>query len=313
MIIKDIVKETNWLAIPEVIKEYFTNLAPEIECDFIYNESKNDVEYIKRKEIENVFFSYSEEDTFVYIKKGDYDKLNILLDSNQCQNHEMNFINRIGIEPYLKYYVRGFVKGYTEFESTIKKDSPLFGYSKESLAHKVFSRIMEHTWTVGIFDNKLTIDSLTMTVNFLNEKNMSMRYRLDHKKFFESGLEGGEFYKAWEIILENAFLFEPIFKNKFTNNSNEQESEPVDLSDKNVAGKIALLYELGIIDYLKNKDNKVHSVNSIASLLSGITGDKIKTIFPAINPLLNTESRSNGKPPESTLQKAREKIISSKY
>jgi hypothetical protein len=29
--------------------------------------------------------------------------------------------------------------------------------------------------------------------------------------FFESGYNGGEFYKAWEIILNNPTIFEPIF------------------------------------------------------------------------------------------------------
>ncbi|HSD06963.1 hypothetical protein [Flavobacterium sp.] len=89
----------------------------------------------------------------------------------------------------------------------------------------------------------------------------------------------------------------------------QPETELLDLSESKPIDKIAYLYESGIIDFLHKKDGRPHTVNSIATLLSAITGEKANTIQSAINPFINTLSSSKSKPAESTLNKAKAKII----
>lgn len=104
-------------------------------------------------------------------------------------------------------------------------------------------------------------------------------------------------------------IMKSLEEKKVNTKTQQSEFETVDLSDSKPSEKIALLYELGIIDYLHKKDGKPHTVNSIATVLSGITGIKAKTIQSAINPFINTHSTSKGKPADSTLLKAKNKIV----
>lgn len=227
-----------------------------------------------------------------------------LLDFGLCFDINNNVLNRNNIEVFYNEYSKGFNKGYNEFENNLKNNSNLFSSSNEQISYKIYSRIKEH-WT----ENK--DGSIILNANDI-KINDKITFLLTESNFFKSGVNGGEFYKAWEIILNNPTVFEPIFtkySDVKTNQPQQPEPEPLDLSDSNISEKIALLYELGIIDYLHKKDGKPHTVNSIATVLSGITGIKAKTIQSAINPFINTVSTSKGTPAKSTLTKAKEKII----
>ena len=76
------------------------------------------------------------------------------------------------------------------------------------------------------------------------------------------------------------------------------ESE-LDLSDNNGKKKVIFMYELGIIQYLKDHYKKANlSNNKLAQLLSSFTGVKPQTMQSYINPLLNKEDITvqNGNP-----------------
>jgi hypothetical protein len=158
------------------------------------------------------------------------------------------------------------------------------------------SRFTEYKKTY--VDTKL-IDFASLEVPYLTHNTSSILFRMLNKINRKRVSDSTE--KKFEFLTNK-------FKNLDTV-PKESETEPLDLSDSKTLEKIALLYELGIIDYLHNKDGKPHTVNSIATVLSGITGIKAKTIQSAINPFINTHSTSKGTPADSTLTKAKEKII----
>lgn len=83
----------------------------------------------------------------------------------------------------------------------------------------------------------------------------------------------------------------------------------IDLSDMSRAEKIIFLNELGIIQFLKEKYVFI-SNNSLASIISGITGMNQKTAQSYINPIINTMSKQNKSPynATSTVKKVMKKI-----
>lgn len=72
--------------------------------------------------------------------------------------------------------------------------------------------------------------------------------------------------------------------------------EPLDLSDAKEVEKIIYLNELGIIDFLRTKTKAGISNNSLASILSGITGTKADTIKPSLNRLSSNDKLDNRHP-----------------
>ena len=74
------------------------------------------------------------------------------------------------------------------------------------------------------------------------------------------------------------------------------EPEPLDLSDSNAVEKIIYLNELGIIDFLRTKAKAGISNSGLASVLSGITGEKPVTIKPSLNRLSNNDIADKNHP-----------------
>lgn len=76
----------------------------------------------------------------------------------------------------------------------------------------------------------------------------------------------------------------------------EQSDEIIDLSDTSIVGKIIYLEKLGIIDYLRSQKPFNTSVNSIATVLSAVTGAKATSIQPMLNPLLSKDVYNKNNP-----------------
>lgn len=148
-----------------------------------------------------------------------------LLDFGLCFDINNKVLNRNNIEVFYNEYSKGFNKGYNEFENNLKNNSNLFSTSNEQISYKIYSRIIEH-WT----ENK--DGSIILNVNDI-KINDKITFLLTESNFFESGVNGGEFYKAWEIILNNPTVFEPIFT-KYSEVKTIQpqitEPEPLDFS-----------------------------------------------------------------------------------
>ncbi|MBG6110792.1 hypothetical protein IWX84_001672 [Flavobacterium sp. CG_9.10] len=80
--------------------------------------------------------------------------------------------------------------------------------------------------------------------------------------------------------------------------NNDSEDFLVDLSDTSASEKIIYLEKLGVLDFLRNKQHV--STNGLASALSAITGEKIQTLQPMLNPIVNKQAGQKNNPLEST-------------
>ena len=78
------------------------------------------------------------------------------------------------------------------------------------------------------------------------------------------------------------------------------ETEAMNLSDTTATEKIIYLQKLGVIDFLRTKQPFNTSINSLASVLSAVTGSKTSTIQPMINPILSKKVVDKNNPMNST-------------
>jgi hypothetical protein len=91
------------------------------------------------------------------------------------------------------------------------------------------------------------------------------------------------------------------------------EFSQIDLSDTNATEKIIYLHELGIIDFLRTKQPFNTSINSLATVLSAITGVKPETkhIQSMLNPIISKEAGQKNNPLNSkkTVSKVQNQLI----
>lgn len=78
------------------------------------------------------------------------------------------------------------------------------------------------------------------------------------------------------------------------------ETEAMDLSNTKAIDKILYLQKLGIIDFLRKQQPFNTSVNSLATILSAITGEKSVTLQPMLNPMLSKKVVDKNNPLNST-------------
>jgi hypothetical protein len=85
----------------------------------------------------------------------------------------------------------------------------------------------------------------------------------------------------------------------------------IDLSNSSAVQKIIYLNELGIIDLLKNQPCFKASVNNLATVLSAITGENIKTLQPILNPMFNknTVQKNNPYSSKSAVKNVKSQLI----
>lgn len=81
---------------------------------------------------------------------------------------------------------------------------------------------------------------------------------------------------------------------------NELQNSHLDLSDTKGTEKIIYLHQLGILDYLKNKEPFKHSTNALATAISAITGIPQQTAQSYLNPISNPGADQRNNPLNST-------------
>ena len=88
--------------------------------------------------------------------------------------------------------------------------------------------------------------------------------------------------------------------------------EIIDLSNTKGTEKIIMLKQLGILDFLKEKQPFNLSTNALASALSGITGIETSTLQSYINPINNPSAIQKNNPlnSEKSVNKVTQKLIS---
>ena len=93
--------------------------------------------------------------------------------------------------------------------------------------------------------------------------------------------------------------------------SQQTESKLLDLSDTNAVQKLIYLNELGIIDFLRTKNEFLGSVNLMATILSSVTGVKAATLQTSLNRLINNDTDDKNHPyaTKNTVNKVRQTLI----
>jgi hypothetical protein len=84
-----------------------------------------------------------------------------------------------------------------------------------------------------------------------------------------------------------------------------------DLSESSATEKIIYLQKLGIIDFLRTKQPFSTSVNSLATILSSLTGEKSTTLQPMLNAMLspNVSKKNNPLKSKTGLTKVEKTLI----
>ena len=104
-----------------------------------------------------------------------------------------------------------------------------------------------------------------------------------------------------------------------SNDKNPAKIEPVnpiDFSDSNCSEKVIMLYLTDVLDELRNTPPFNSSINSLATVVSGMTGEKATTIQSYLNPMFSLGKVSQKNNPLQNLknvEKVRLKLISIGY
>ena len=266
--IKRISDGLNWSAIPKIIKAEFCkygNIRSSIstrnstgQMDTTYGDYLHPYKMkFKIDELEYYCIERYYDDLFDFLKNG------VLFDNDDNQ------LTIKTINQYLIEYAKGFQKGYLEYESTLKNTNTIFQNTSEQIAQSVFARVYGNI-SVKSGNFKLTSELNNERTNELkNKKNVKLVIRVTTENFFQSGIEGGEFYKAWEIILNNPTIFKPIFDDNIEIPVKTNQKEDMVLIDNGI--------EITIFEKIKRELNSIHWV-----FKSQLEPKSTELVFPRI-------------------------------
>jgi hypothetical protein len=93
------------------------------------------------------------------------------------------------------------------------------------------------------------------------------------------------------------------------------EPEAIDLSNTTATEKIIYLHKLGVIDFLRKQEPFNYSINSLATVLSAVTGEKSGTIQPMLNPMLSefNDQKNNPLKSKKAVPKVEQQLIKSGF
>ena len=269
--VKSLYNGINISTIPEAIKKVFFKLG--------YRMGSFDIEPFT--------FKHSYDGIEFFILERNLKLIEYFIDEKKLVDEDNNILTRETLIPFLKEYGRGFYKSYTEYETSLKPENSVFVIENNQTAHKIFSRI-HRSGLIGksgqipiSFVIKKKLDELE---NIYNSKDF---HCLLKDQCYKSGFEGGEFYKAWEIILHNPTLFEGIFVDKLEKSAPKEETiiATPDLSLKNIPN-----FNLQQRYYLFTKlnlDKSIHKIDTekqtskhkVLALIIGVSLDNAKHLL----------------------------------
>jgi len=152
-------------------------------------------------EWEIITISFEEKKYTFAFRVNEFLLFNKNVSNGLIKDEKGNVLNLKTIIKYIISYAKGFEKGYTEFISNFKH-TDFFEVTNRDKAYYIFERVH-----FGL--NQRTGNFLSYKSDSQNSNEVS-RY-ITEEFFFETGYEGGEFYKAWELIFEKPVLFKDFF------------------------------------------------------------------------------------------------------
>ena len=123
---------------------------------------------------------------------------------SKIEDSSFVFFDNLPLDLYLYEYAKAFALAYNEFEIILNQNQTLIADTQEQKALKIFSYVLNAKFKNGYFGGDYeNIEVLK------NKKGMYV----SKDEMYEWGYKGGQYYKAWEIILNNPLIFEPLFNN----------------------------------------------------------------------------------------------------
>jgi hypothetical protein len=174
--------------------------------------------------------------------------------------------------------------------------------------------------------NKTPNESDEVFKKRLNEKELEEVF--DYVEFYLYTLENGFLtynesklkvqnvsLESYENLKNESYTFEEILneylKEIYQNQNTQPEPEAIDLSDTTATEKIIYLHKLGVIDFLRKQEPFNYSINSLATVLSAVIGEKSGTIQPMLNTMLSefNDQRNNPLNSKKAVPKVEQQLI----
>lgn len=289
--IEDTFNDLNLKTLPEVIKNRLYKLT-DIE---IYNPYVN-------------LFSKA------YVPVIDYlDLMKKIKEGLLGSNNELYDIDNF--DSIYDLYTVGFQKGYTEFTEKIKSNSSIFSPNDEVIAHKIANYVFRGKDSLEYGNSRgfqyLSKKKPKLNDNLESEDDEEILILSDYR-IEDCGEKNGMEYKAWQIILDNIPVFEPIFlkiESQINVNNPSEENEITNLPELELStqkDQIRLLYELGVIEFLQDKyeESLKNNINQTAHLLAQILNLNRGSVQPTLNALLTDNSNNRNYPKKTNAIKA---------
>ena len=194
------------------------------------------------------------------------------------------------------------------------KDNYMWEYCPLSV-YKMNYEVLKNTYLKNYTDAK-EIDFISDELNKLKTNEYFFRGIALNKVLYSEAIKKIEFSQKRKIEFleklignnENTETPPTIAESKQT--TMEQEHDTYEIDFETIADKILSLYELGVIDKLREHHSFLSSIHKLAEYLAPITGIGKKSIYPVLNALLQ-ENRNNKNYPkkDKRLKKIHDKLI----
>ena len=231
---------------------------------------------------------------------------------------------------FLKKYIIEFVNSTFE-EEKINIRSEYF-YQTKSKKRKTVNKLLANK--IQLYNQTYT----EKTLSFIENTSELINYELIfHKKKLEADIVRHKLAENVEGKLLDSYFQTPSKKKKYIydffifvaekikhleninfliserdnlNNDVKKEETLIDYSQSKLTEKILALNEVGVLDFLRNKEPFNFSVNKLAEFLSLCLGEKATSIQSYINAIINKSDQS--KSPYHTIktvEKVKQKLI----
>lgn len=149
------------------------------------------------------------------------------------------------------------------------------------------------------FINNLKNDGIDYDYHYTECIIYSLQNGLLEKTETKIKVENVSIESHWEIKIDSiefSLIMEEYLDEIYNKQNQQPEPEPIDLSDTTATEKIIYLHKLGVIDFLRTKQPFVSSINSLATVLSAVTGAKSGTIQSMLNAMLSKSVNDKNNP-----------------
>lgn len=219
-----------------------------------------------------------------------YTELLYRIENGLLKDKDSNVMNITDFQNYLPEYARGFKQGYKNLNNELEINSSLFNNKDYDIANQV--KIM---FECGIeyegIDYHFKVDDDFQTLEYTI---------LD--KLYSLGYSIGKMFKVCDIIVTNQSHFPEYFQN---DNKIEDQNDLPEIMLKTQTEQIRLLYDLGVIHFLRGKyDKALTNNNQTAKLIAQILKLNSTSVQPTVNALINDDAISKHYPKKTPLTKA---------